>query len=155
MAKYHITIKGEPGVCRASKNPCPLGGESEHYASKEEARNAYEARMADESSNTAKSQRLAETLRKQKQLATESKRVDKAWAVLSNTNDPNDAIAMSAAWEEVKDLPQFRGYSGTEDFYDTHDMFDALAVAHSDIRIEEDSLKDEEYAIRESFGEGE
>lgn len=42
MAKYHITSKGEPGLCRASKSPCPLGGESEHYASKDEAQAAYE-----------------------------------------------------------------------------------------------------------------
>ena len=41
MAKYHITKKGEPGVCRATKT-CPLGGESEHYATKEEAAKAFE-----------------------------------------------------------------------------------------------------------------
>lgn len=42
MAKYHITKKGEPGVCRATK-ACPLGDESNHYESKEEASEAFEA----------------------------------------------------------------------------------------------------------------
>lgn len=44
MAKYHITAKGEPGVCRATKS-CPLGGENDHFDSKDAAREAYEERQ--------------------------------------------------------------------------------------------------------------
>jgi hypothetical protein len=40
MAKYHITAKGEPGICRASNKPCPLGGA--HFSSKKEAAAYYE-----------------------------------------------------------------------------------------------------------------
>lgn len=42
MAKYHITAKGEPGVCRATSKPCPLGSDDKHYDSPEAAREAYE-----------------------------------------------------------------------------------------------------------------
>lgn len=47
MAKYHITAKGEPGVCRATKT-CPLGSAEDHYGSKEEARQAFEERQETE-----------------------------------------------------------------------------------------------------------
>lgn len=43
MAKYHITVKGEPGLCRATSKPCPLGGEADHYPTKQDAQEAYEA----------------------------------------------------------------------------------------------------------------
>lgn len=42
MAKYHITAKGEAGLCRASKKPCPLGGSEDHYDSPEAAMKAFE-----------------------------------------------------------------------------------------------------------------
>lgn len=42
--RYHISPKtGRPNICRATKKGCPLGGEQEHYKSKEEAQAAYEA----------------------------------------------------------------------------------------------------------------
>lgn len=37
MAKYHINKNGKPAICRASKQPCPLGGDEVHFSSKEEA----------------------------------------------------------------------------------------------------------------------
>lgn len=43
MARYHITAKGNPALCRAYARPCPLGGE--HYSSKAEATAAYESTM--------------------------------------------------------------------------------------------------------------
>lgn len=44
MSKFHINWKGEPGVCTAKPGNCPLGGgEEDHFASKDEARAAYEA----------------------------------------------------------------------------------------------------------------
>lgn len=43
--KYHITKKGEPGVCRATKGACPLGGEGEHFPTKEAARDHLEEKM--------------------------------------------------------------------------------------------------------------
>lgn len=42
MAKFHINSKGEPGLCQAQKS-CPFGGEASHYATAEEARQAFEA----------------------------------------------------------------------------------------------------------------
>lgn len=42
--KIHITLKGNPDVCRATTKACPLGGE--HYATREEAMEAYEAANA-------------------------------------------------------------------------------------------------------------
>lgn len=37
MAKYHISKSGQPGICRARSGNCPLGSESEHFASIQEA----------------------------------------------------------------------------------------------------------------------
>lgn len=46
MARYHISpTTGRPNQCTATVRACPVGGESEHYASKEEARGAYEKTM--------------------------------------------------------------------------------------------------------------
>lgn len=45
--KYHNTPDG-PKVCRASKRPCPMGGD--HYASAKEAQSAYEATMTAQAS---------------------------------------------------------------------------------------------------------
>lgn len=35
--KYHIDRNGKPAPCRATKRPCPLGGEEAHFDSMEEA----------------------------------------------------------------------------------------------------------------------
>lgn len=46
MAKYHINPKtGNPGRCSAV-HQCPFGGESDHYGSESEARQAYEGSMS-------------------------------------------------------------------------------------------------------------
>lgn len=37
MAKYHINKNGTPAICKAKDGNCPLGGEGEHFDSKEEA----------------------------------------------------------------------------------------------------------------------
>lgn len=42
MAKYHITKRGEPGICRAQEGNCPLGGKEAHYESREVAQAAFE-----------------------------------------------------------------------------------------------------------------
>jgi 5-methylcytosine-specific restriction endonuclease McrA/predicted small lipoprotein YifL len=44
MSKYHITAKGEPGLCRA-KHSCPLGDANSHYTTREEAAQAFEDTM--------------------------------------------------------------------------------------------------------------
>lgn len=43
MVRYHITAKGEAGLCKANKKACPLGGSEDHYDSREEAMKAFEA----------------------------------------------------------------------------------------------------------------
>lgn len=42
MSKYHLTAKGEPGVCRAKPGNCPLGSDSEHFTSADAARTHFE-----------------------------------------------------------------------------------------------------------------
>lgn len=47
MVKYHISATtGRPNICRATKRQCPLGGEEDHYPTKEAARKALEAKDA-------------------------------------------------------------------------------------------------------------
>lgn len=44
--KYHISPDtGRPNICRA-QHKCPIGGEDEHYSSKEEARAGFEKQMS-------------------------------------------------------------------------------------------------------------
>lgn len=58
---YHITDKGEPGVCKAQKGGCPFGSPDEHFNSASQARYAYEARMNGE-------QPITPSLKKQKRI---------------------------------------------------------------------------------------
>lgn len=46
MAKFHISKNGKPAPCNAKSGNCPLGGESEHYSTREEANKAIENNMA-------------------------------------------------------------------------------------------------------------
>jgi len=46
MSKFHINAAGEAGPCKAENGGCPFGGEADHYATAEEARDAYEAKNA-------------------------------------------------------------------------------------------------------------
>lgn len=43
--RFHLNAKGEPGVCRATVKPCPLGGPADHYMSKVEALKAYKLKQ--------------------------------------------------------------------------------------------------------------
>lgn len=45
MAKYHITPKGLPHICKAEKGRCPFGGSDSHYDSMEEAQAAVDSQM--------------------------------------------------------------------------------------------------------------
>lgn len=46
MAKYHVNEAGDAGPCKAEKGQCPFGGEAQHYATPEVARQAYELSLA-------------------------------------------------------------------------------------------------------------
>jgi len=46
MATYHIKDNGDPGICLARKGNCPKGGAEEHFTSREAARAASEAKLA-------------------------------------------------------------------------------------------------------------
>ena len=47
MAKYHISpTTGRPNLCHATVRACPVGGENEHYGTKEEAQTAFEQSMS-------------------------------------------------------------------------------------------------------------
>jgi hypothetical protein len=54
MPRYHINPRtGNPGICRAEKS-CPFGDmESDHYSSKEAAREAYELEMGSGGQNNS------------------------------------------------------------------------------------------------------
>lgn len=54
MSKFHVNAEGNPGKCSAAIS-CPFGGESEHYATQDAAREAYEAKMASEAIPAASS----------------------------------------------------------------------------------------------------
>ena len=45
MDKFHISSDGNPRVCSASEGNCPIGGNENHYTSKEAARAAFEASL--------------------------------------------------------------------------------------------------------------
>lgn len=47
MAKYHINKNGEVSACRARTRPCPLGGDNEHFDSKNEAMKFVEKKNKD------------------------------------------------------------------------------------------------------------
>ena len=68
MVKYHISpASGRPNICRA-KVKCPIGGESDHYASKEEARAAYEKKMSQDLGNVSTTTRKATRLSLEEEL---------------------------------------------------------------------------------------
>lgn len=47
MAKFHVNPQsGNAGPCKAKEGKCPFGGASEHFGSPEEARAAFEMKMA-------------------------------------------------------------------------------------------------------------
>lgn len=49
MTKIHIGKNGKPSQCRATKGNCPFGGEESHYDSVEQATQAYEKQMTQQS----------------------------------------------------------------------------------------------------------
>lgn len=58
MAKYHISPStGRPNLCQATKKACPLGGEDDHYSSKDEARAAYEQKQGSQVTPAVKKRR--------------------------------------------------------------------------------------------------
>lgn len=48
MLKFHISKNGEPALCSATIQSCPLGGSDEHFASKEAAYQHLEEKAAKE-----------------------------------------------------------------------------------------------------------
>lgn len=46
MNKFHLNNNGDPGVCSARPGHCPFGNESNHFESKENAREAYEKQQS-------------------------------------------------------------------------------------------------------------
>lgn len=48
MSKFHINKHGVPAPCRATKGNCPLGGESQHFNSAEEAQAFVDNQMESE-----------------------------------------------------------------------------------------------------------
>ena len=48
--RYHLSKNGQPNVCKAAKNNCPLGRNAEHFNSPSDDRNFYEEKMSKETS---------------------------------------------------------------------------------------------------------
>lgn len=64
MTKYHINESGNPGQCKA-KVRCRFGDvETEHYASHEEARDAYEAKQEQEETKHVETEKRLNSLNK-------------------------------------------------------------------------------------------
>lgn len=51
MPKFHIGRSGKPAQCNARKGKCPLGGENEHYYSREAAQKAIEDKLYQENNS--------------------------------------------------------------------------------------------------------
>lgn len=60
--RYHLTARGEPALCRASKRPCPRGGSSAHYSTPQEARQAFEGEQQREEGLRRAAHRLAQVV---------------------------------------------------------------------------------------------
>lgn len=54
MAKFHVSSDGNPRVCTAAEGNCPIGGNENHYTSKEAARAAFEESVKVPTSTTKK-----------------------------------------------------------------------------------------------------
>jgi hypothetical protein len=54
VSKFHVNAEGNPGKCSAAIS-CPFGGDSEHYATQDAAREAYEKKMSGEAIPAASS----------------------------------------------------------------------------------------------------
>lgn len=46
MARFHIGKSGKPATCNAKKGNCPLGGEGDHYPTKQQAQQAVEQKLS-------------------------------------------------------------------------------------------------------------
>lgn len=89
--KYHISHQtGRPNKCYATKQPCPIGGENDHYATREEAQEAFEDIM--------KNAQLPESQTKEKQLAEDG-----------HAQKQLRRLAMSAETSEDLDFPSRYG----------------------------------------------
>lgn len=60
MSKFHVNEKGEPGKCSAQNGGCPFGGESDHHASPEDARKAFEQANAEATFPVKKERKIGE-----------------------------------------------------------------------------------------------
>lgn len=59
MSKFHITKNGTPGKCTAQEGNCPLGGESEHFNTIEEAQQNADKQNEKSSKENSLSKTLA------------------------------------------------------------------------------------------------
>lgn len=85
MARYHLNADGDPKPCTA-KIKCPLGGgETEHYASKEEARAAFELDQSAKENMALKSAAERAALRKLPIVLEAFKKGHIGWKTTSNS----------------------------------------------------------------------
>lgn len=116
MAKYHISPStGNPNKCYATKRPCPVGGASEHFGSKEEARQAYEAKM-DEATGALQSVQREIADRREAKQAAERANVVGLEVVNRETGLVETFIPMS---KDELEMPGYlehveKGYEGTK-----------------------------------------
>lgn len=48
MTKYHINKEGRPGVCHATKEPCPFGGSEVHFGTEKEAQDYIDKKLTEQ-----------------------------------------------------------------------------------------------------------
>ena len=101
MTRFHLTPEGEPGICKA-RTKCPYGDmDKDHYGSKEEARQAYEAFMTDV-------EETIEAARKNKQELTEAKGLPTAAEVIAADYGQAPDGRWTAKLEDGREYPLAR-----------------------------------------------
>lgn len=110
MAKYHITKKGEAGLCTAAAGNCPLGSADNHFKTPEEATAAFEKSMEGSVLAPAAKKRPLKELNELAKTTTEASVIEEVLARGSHRTFANLAKNPAAGMHHL-----VRAYNATED----------------------------------------
>lgn len=157
MAKYHINMAGEPGVCNARKK-CPYGDfETDHFRSPQEARRSYE--LENEVHNMTVDEKLRELILNiaERQLPNAS-RVVLRNALYDGRMSEHElnigVVALSEEWDKyAPSLVNKRPFEFEKDDLDSLHVIEQIArplrlLTERSIRMKEARLKQ----LEEEFG---
>lgn len=139
MSKYHINKNGEPAICNA-RIQCPLADESEHYATPEDARKAFEEANSEKSIKTL---RNLERSRYQNMVANAAQlKADTGMTEYTyHFEDIDGKLKIN-----LKDEDQLPIATMTVDPADERDAIDKLAFASWSPRRGQEGINDEDMA---------